>query len=139
MTTVDVMNSITGKAVSKTDPFPVSFSTLLCSWTGYAYSTGTGNTLYTPAAGKKFALLGFLIIVPPGTTTAVGQTIYLRDNATVLFIGPTVPAAADAVGAIVSVSLSAPVISSTAANPLIATIGTAPSKSIAYTAWGYDI
>ena len=49
-------------------------------------ATLIGSTaLWTPAAGKKFRILGFKVAIPSTATTAAGSTITLKDGAGTVF------------------------------------------------------
>lgn len=59
------------------------------TWFSVVNVAGAGITnLHTPAAGKRFRLLGGYLVISPVATTGGGSIIELRDGATTRIVAP---------------------------------------------------
>jgi hypothetical protein len=99
-----------------------------------------GNTaIWTPAAGKRFRLLGFIVSVASGATSAAGTLVSLYDAAVGVFavisVGTTIPG-----GQTVVVSLAPNgYLSSTIGNALNLNLSSALTAGVVTaTAWGTE-
>lgn len=55
------------------------------TWKSGNYNTMGDQALWTPAAGKKFRILGFSYFLGDYATTAAGSLITMKDGSTILF------------------------------------------------------